>query len=136
MAADRSEFLYIEDHAASRGVMETLLVDLLSFSDLTMLESTEDAIGRLEATGKTFDVIFLDLNIEPVDGLAMCAMLRNHSRLQGAKIIAMTADDSPAELANTGSAGFDGMISKPLSPLEFPEQVARILSGDPVWEVS
>lgn len=135
MSTDQPEFLYIEDNAASRDVMEIFMVDVLGFSDLTMLDSTEGAIERLEATGKIFDVIFLDLIIEPLDGLSMYAMLRNHLHFKRAKIIAMTAEDSPAELANIRSVGFDGLISKPLSPLKFPEQISRILAGDPVWEV-
>lgn len=136
MSADRPQFLYIEDNVASRGVMETLLVEILGFSDLTMLDSTENAIQRLEATGKAFDVIFLDLMIEPLDGLSMCALFRNHLRFREAKIIAMTAEDSPADLAKVRSVGFDGLISKPLSPVKFPEQISQILSGKLVWEVS
>jgi len=31
-------------------------------------------------------------------------------------------------------AGFDGFIGKPLDPDRFPEQISRLLSGQPVWE--
>ncbi len=32
-------------------------------------------------------------------------------------------------------AQFDGFIGKPLNPDRFPDQIRRILAGDPVWEI-
>jgi two-component system, cell cycle response regulator DivK len=34
------------------------------------------------------------------------------------------------------SSGFDGFLGKPLDPDRFPDQIRRILAGEPVWEFS
>ena len=41
-------FLYIEDHVASRRIMQILLVEVMGYSQLTMLEDTQDIIADLE----------------------------------------------------------------------------------------
>jgi two-component system cell cycle response regulator DivK len=33
------------------------------------------------------------------------------------------------------AAGFNGFIGKPLDPDRFPDQVRRLLAGEPVWEI-
>jgi two-component system cell cycle response regulator DivK len=34
------------------------------------------------------------------------------------------------------NSGFDGFLGKPLDPDKFPDQIRRILNGEPVWEYS
>ena len=50
--------------------------------------------------------------------------------------MAVTAEASDEQIAKARSAGFDGFLGKPLDPDRFPEQIRRILGGDPVWELS
>jgi two-component system cell cycle response regulator DivK len=33
------------------------------------------------------------------------------------------------------AAGFDGFLGKPLDPDRFPDQIQKILNGQPVWEL-
>ncbi len=128
------QILYIEDHPASRRVMQLLLLDLLDYTELTLLEDTQSVIQRLEMSGKAFDIIFLDLNLRPHDGYATCTLLRAHSQFGHARIICLTAEASPTEMRKMRDTGFDGMIGKPLSHTTFPEQIERILAGEAVWE--
>jgi two-component system cell cycle response regulator DivK len=34
------------------------------------------------------------------------------------------------------ASGFDGFLGKPLDADRFPDQIRRILAGEPVWEMS
>jgi two-component system alkaline phosphatase synthesis response regulator PhoP len=128
-------FLYIEDHPASQMIMQLLLTRVLGYEDLVMLDDTANVLERLDAMQKTFDVIFLDVNLKPLDGLAVCRMLRTEERFHHARIIGLTANASAAEQRNMKEVGFDGMITKPISHKTFPVQLQRILEGEIVWEV-
>ncbi len=127
-------FLYIEDHPASRKVMHMLLVEMMGFSDLTLLENTENFIEKLNHLKKEFDVIFLDVNLAPVDGFHVCQILRTLDAYQNTQIVAVTAATKPADLARMQSVGFNGAISKPLNMETFSDQVQSILAGDDLWE--
>jgi len=134
MIATETSFLYIEDHRASRRVMELLLVEVMGCANLTMVEDTHDIVQKLEAMQTRFDVIFLDVNLKPYDGYAVCAMLRAQSFFDKAKIVGLTASASPSDMRRMQESGFDGAIGKPLSHDTFPEQLERILAGQAVWE--
>ena len=134
MVATETNFLYVEDHRASRRVMELLLVEVMGYSHLTMVEDTHDIVEKLEAMQTRFDVIFLDVNLKPYDGYAVCAMLRTHAQFATAKIVGLTASASPSDMRKMQESGFDGAIGKPLSHDTFPEQLERILAGQAVWE--
>jgi CheY-like chemotaxis protein len=134
MADRQAAFLYIEDHPASRLVMQLLLKELLGFEDLTMFDDSRDIVQRLEATGKTFDVIFLDLHVDPLDGFEVIKLLRQHEKFAPSKVVVLTASMMLDELDSVREAGFDGLISKPLDPGSFGDYVNRILAGEAVWE--
>ena len=134
MSTKEPAILYIEDHPASRRVMELLVVDVMGLNQLTLVADTTDIIQNLEAMHKHFDVIFLDVNLQPHDGYAVCAMLRAHEQFRSAKIVGLTASVTPDEMRKMQSVGFDGVIAKPISHVTFPEQLEQILAGEPLWE--
>lgn len=78
-------------------------------------------------------LVFLDLEFPNDNGLEAVHALRADPRLKGARFIAYTVHTS--ERNEALSAGFDGFIGKPLSVDRFPEQLARLLSGEAVWEI-
>lgn len=127
-------FLYIEDHPASRRVMELMLKEVMGYQQVTILEDSANVVERL-AAGQVVDIIFLDLNVEPINGFEVLAQLRRHAEYNDVKIIALTAAISSSDLKAMRAAGFDGAIGKPISPTRFPQQVQQILEGEAVWEV-
>jgi two-component system cell cycle response regulator DivK len=132
---DRSQpaFLYIEDHPASRRVMEMLLVELLGFTNLTMLADSDNLIGWLENLEQDFDIVFLDLHIRPLDGYDILTILRDDPHFQRARFVAMTAGIMPGELVKIREAGFDGLIGKPINHDTFQVALNRLLNGKEVW---
>jgi CheY-like chemotaxis protein len=127
-------FLYVEDHPASRRVMMLMLQEVLGY-DVTILENSAAVMATLEAHQQDFAVIFLDLNVEPVSGMELIAPLKDHPRCTTSRIIALTASITPSDMKDVRAAGFDGLIGKPISPTQFPGQVARLLAGESIWEV-
>lgn len=73
--------------------------------------------GGAEAllTANTFspDVVFLDLGMPGVDGLQVATTLRQTSRFQHIKMIALTAWGDASMRAQTKASGFDHHLVKP-----------------------
>ncbi len=89
----------------------------------------------LSDAGQRPDLILLDIGLPGEDGYAVLRDLRANPALQRTRVVAVTAQTSPAELQRAQAAGFDGFIGKPLDPLRFPEQIRRVLAGEGVWEM-
>jgi two-component system cell cycle response regulator DivK len=77
----------------------------------------------------------MDIFLPEADGYQALDKLRNHSRFEDTLIVAVTADASVDNMQRARESGFDGFIGKPLDPDRFPNQIRRILHGEPVWEV-
>jgi two-component system cell cycle response regulator DivK len=80
------------------------------------------------------DLILMDIRLPYEDGYQALQKLRGNPRLRETLVIAVTAEASENQMRKAQAAGFDGFLGKPLDPDRFPEQVRRVLSGDPVWE--
>jgi CheY-like chemotaxis protein len=79
------------------------------------------------------DLVLLDIHIPDEDGYAVLQRLRGDPRFKDTHIVAVTADASQESMMRAKAAGFDGFISKPLDPDEFPNQIKNILQGQAVW---
>lgn len=82
------------------------------------------------------DLILMDIRLPYEDGYAALKKIRVAERLKTIPIVAVTAEASQEQMEKARTSGFDGFLGKPLDPDRFPEQIRRILSGEPVWEMS
>ena len=82
------------------------------------------------------DLILLDIRLPYEDGFSALRKLRSSPSLKSSLVVAVTAEASMDQMKKAREAGFDGFLGKPLDPDKFPEQINRILSGEPVWELS
>ncbi|PJF39173.1 MAG: response regulator [Phototrophicales bacterium] len=80
------------------------------------------------------DLILMDIRLPYEDGYQALQKIRAHDRLKDTLVVAVTAEASEEQMQKAREAGFDGFLGKPLDPDRFPDQIARILSGEPVWE--
>ena len=81
------------------------------------------------------DLILLDIHLPYEDGYAALAKVRATRRLKDTIVVAVTAYADQEQMNKARSAGFDGFIGKPLDPDRFPDQIRRLLKGEPVWEM-
>jgi two-component system cell cycle response regulator DivK len=119
--------LVIDDNTQNLRV----LAQLLSKQGVTCTEVANPT--KLQAILPTLDhvdVVFLDLEMPGLDGYHVKDMIK--PQLGGAPIIAYTVHVS--EINAVRDLGFDGFLGKPLDNARFPDQLARILNGEPVWE--
>jgi len=88
-----------------------------------------DALPRL-------DLILMDIRLPYEDGYGALQKIRMSPNLKSTLVVAVTAEASQEQIRKAREAKFDGFIGKPLDPDLFPDQIRRILSGEPVWELS
>jgi two-component system cell cycle response regulator DivK len=81
------------------------------------------------------DLILMDIRLPYEDGYGALKKIRASERLKNVPIVAVTAEASQEQMNKARASGFDGFLGKPLDPDKFPEQIKRILTGDPVWEI-
>lgn len=128
-------FLYVEDDVMSREIFEVLMKEVMGYSHLTIFEDSSNFIERLSALPDRPNVFFLDVQIDPHDGYEMLTMLRSDAVYQDAIIIAMTANVMSYDIEHLRTAGFNGLIGKPIVRRVFPQLVEKLLSGESVWYV-
>lgn len=82
------------------------------------------------------DLILMDIRLPYEDGYGALKKIRASEHLKTIPIVAVTAEASQDQLTKAKDSGFDGFLGKPLDPDRFPDQIRRILGGEPVWELS
>lgn len=81
------------------------------------------------------DLVLMDIRLPYEDGYGALRKVRSSNNLKNTLVVAVTAEASLEQMAKARSAGFNGFLGKPLDPDQFPEQIRRILAGEPVWEM-
>ena len=123
--------LIIDDEKKNLAVLVQLLakegVDAIQVDHPNQLPSVLEEIGPV-------DVVFLDLEMPSKDGFEVLELLRSRPDFDGVPIVAYTVHVSEIDVAY--NQGFDGFIGKPLDSDKFPDQLARILNGEQVWETA
>lgn len=121
--------LIIDDNAQNLRVLAQMLskqgfetTDLTDSSQLTGLLPTLGAV----------DIVFLDLEMPGLNGYEAIALIRSY--YSDVPVIACTVH--LAEINQAREAGFTGFIGKPIDISKFPDQLARILRNEQVWERS
>lgn len=121
--------LIIDDNAQNTSI----LAHLLAGEGITSIVVGHPA--KLEAGLNQLTqpiVVFLDLEMPQDNGFDVLKKLRANPMFSHVPIIAYTVHVSEIHVAY--EHGFDGFLGKPLDTDKFPDQLARILNGEAVWE--
>lgn len=121
--------LIIDDNAKNVSVLARLLANE-GMSSVQVIDPTQlDAVLK---QANQFRVVFLDLEMPGLNGFQVLDQLKADQRFQTTPVVAYTVHVS--EIHEAHQHGFDGFLGKPLDADRFPQQLSRILSGEPVWE--
>lgn len=126
-------FLYVEDDDLSRQVVKMLIEDVLGYANLILYETSLNFEENIKELNPAPDVIFLDIQMQPLDGYMMLKILKADPRFANATIIAMTANVMATDVEHLQQAGFHGLIGKPIRKKIFPDLLDKILRGESVW---
>lgn len=123
----QTQALIVDDNTRNLKVLAQLLnkngASCIEVDDPRQLAHILPDLGQV-------DVVFLDLEMPGLDGFSAKELLRSY--LGDTPIIAYTVHVSEIDVVR--QSGFDGFLGKPLDSSRFPDQFARILRGEPVWE--
>ncbi|WP_426208942.1 PAS domain S-box protein [Massilia sp. TWP1-3-3] len=115
-----------------------LLVEDNTFNQQIALEMLEEAgctvclaqngLEALDLLAKaSFDCVLMDVQMPVMDGLHATRLIRLDARLQGLRVLAMTATATSEDRERCMAAGMDDFISKPIQPALLCQTVARWL---------
>lgn len=128
-------FVYFEDDTNSRMIVRVLLTRVMKFEHLTIYADSADVIARLEQLSPQPNVFFIDIQMKPLSGYEILSILREDERYRSATCIAMTANVMSHDVEQLKTAGFDGLIGKPILNDTFPQLIERILDGQTIWYI-
>ena len=125
--------LVVEDNVANF----VLIARLLGFMGIHCEWKTSGyEVVEYADTLPRLDLILMDIRLPYEDGYSALRKIRASESLKTSLVVAVTAEASQEEIRKAREAKFDGFIGKPLDPDRFPEQIRRILIGEPVWELN
>jgi len=117
--------LIVDDDPFIRRLIATTLDDIAGF----VLHQAGDGRQALECAARLQPaVVFLDMHMPHLDGLATCRALREAASTREATIVMLTAAGAQAEAA-AREAGADHFLTKPFSPLDLLRLVDALGAG-------
>lgn len=128
--------LYVEDDEMNREVIEILLTQILGYDapgQVVCFESSRNIVERIMALPQKPDLILLDIQLMPYNGIQVLEMLRALPAFQSTCIAAITASVMSDDMDRLMDAGFDGCIGKPFDPNKFEIAIQNLLDGKHVW---
>lgn len=115
--------LIVDDDPLIRRLVATTLEDVAGFE---LLEAADGAEALEIADRERPAIVFLDIDMPRMDGIAACRGLRELPHTEGATIVMLTAaSDGEAEW-RARQAGADLFLTKPFSPLDLLRLVDRL----------
>ncbi len=118
-----NKILLMEDDAYEAR----LVIRVLEREGYSIIHAPDGESGLRMAMEEKPDLILLDLGLPDLDGQTVAALLKTLPGLAQVPLVAVTAwpPDTARQMAQ--AYGCDGYISKPISPREFPSQLAIYL---------
>jgi CheY-like chemotaxis protein len=118
--------LVIEDNPESLDLMVYLLK---TFGHVAL--SARDGLDGIEAARREQpDLILCDIQLPGADGVEVCRQLKKDPALRGIPLVATTAYAMVGDREKLLGEGFNGYMSKPITPQTFVDQMAPYLPTD------
>jgi CheY-like chemotaxis protein len=132
-AASRSDnslrmarILVVEDHRVNQRLIEKILQRGGHFPDLA--GNGKEALELLD-TGRTYDVVLMDIQMPVMDGLTAARAIRNASAAYAnVPIIALTAYALDEYRVICAAAGMTGFVAKPIITSVLFFEIERVLN--------
>jgi len=127
VGARGATILLVDDNPANRAISARLLEKVGH-----VVQTARDGGEALSAaTSGEFDLIFMDVQMPGLDGVAATERIRGWESMKGrtkVPIVGLSAVTAPEELARCRFAGMDDFLTKPIRAAALFETVQRVLS--------
>jgi two-component system cell cycle response regulator DivK len=115
--------LIVEDNPVNRE----LLRELLEMRGFTVTEACDGKEALDEIRHSKPDIVLLDLNMPVFDGFEAVKRIRAEGGLAALPVLAVTAYAMRGDKERILKSGFDGYLSKPISPQDLESELQRLL---------
>jgi CheY-like chemotaxis protein len=123
-APRRCKLLYVEDHAESVALVETMLAHR---KDLLLLRAADASLGIKLARTQRPEAILIDVDLAGMSALEFMKVLRADPATEATPILALGANAAPKAIVKALEAGFFQYLTKPLQAAAFMEALAFAL---------
>uniref|UniRef100_UPI003735B471 two-component sensor histidine kinase BarA n=1 Tax=Shewanella colwelliana TaxID=23 RepID=UPI003735B471 len=113
--------LAVDDNPANLKLIDTLLRELVT--QVTIADNGQSAVDIAKA--KSFDLIFMDIQMPGTDGFSATKQIREHSLNRNTPIIAVTAHAIAEERERINQSGMDGYLPKPIDEAALKSVISR-----------
>ncbi|WGL16719.1 response regulator [Microbulbifer bruguierae] len=120
---NKPRILVVDDYEANRLLMSELLRG--QHIEVQVAASGREALAMWRE--QQFDMIFMDIQMPEMDGIATTGKIRQEESGHRTPIIALTAHAGTEEKSRLLSAGLDDYLSKPVSETQLSQTVKRWL---------
>jgi CheY-like chemotaxis protein len=123
-----ARILLVEDNAANLE----LLRYLLTVHGHTVDCAADGTHGLRKAGEAKPDIVLCDLQMPRLDGYGLLREIRTNPAWDDVVVVAVTAYSMPDDRVRVTQAGFDGYLTKPISPETVVPQIEAFLAAGPV----
>ena len=122
-----ADILLVEDNELNQQVVLGFLEE--TRANIDVAENGKIALDML--ANKTYDIVFMDLQMPVMDGITATQAIRNQDKFTELPIIAMTAHAMQEELQKCIDVGMNDYFTKPIDPNALFVLLAKWLAKDP-----
>ena len=123
-SAPQKKILVVEDDPPSMK----LITAILESHGYRVLQATYAEEGILLAETEAPALVFMDISLPGIDGLAATKMLKQNPATRGIPVLAVTAHAMKGDEERALSAGCNGYLSKPITRVALLEIIEKHLS--------
>ena len=113
------KILVADDESAVRHLVRAVLAE--DRPDWKVVEATDGVQALQLARSEQPALVFLDLHMPGLDGIAVCRAIKDDPVARAIKVVVFTGSDEQAAMGPALAAGADGFLRKPLSVHELLE---------------
>jgi len=117
------KILVVDDSTSMRQMISFTLKG----AGYEVMEANDGQQGLNTAKTQNFDLVFTDVNMPGMDGLAFTKELRKLANYKFTPILVLTTEASPAKKAEGKAAGATGWLVKPFNPEQLLNTAKRVL---------
>lgn len=117
------QILAVDDQAAMRGIMKTLLGEL-GFSNITLANDGVEAFATLQKGG--FDLVVSDWNMPNMSGLELLKAIRADGELGSLPVLLVTGEAKKEQIVEAAQSGVNGYVVKPFTAATLREKLEKI----------
>ncbi len=116
------KILAVDDDPIALDILSATL-RRANYLDLSLARSGAEALEELGATELPFDCCLLDIQMPGMDGIELCARIRDMPEYQHAPIVMITSLRDQASIDQAYSAGATDYVTKPFNGLELGSRI-------------